>query len=140
MILAIRASHKTSRFTTPTPSAWQAERVFKPLRDVAEVKAEFFGVMPFPALNSLFDDAVPKGMQHYWKADFITELTDDAIAAHIEHGAKTPHVSSSMHLQTVRRSVSAPARRPLGTGTRISRRSLLGSGKTWPTTRPTSSG
>ncbi len=75
----------------------EVERVFKPLRDVAEVKAEFFGVMPFPALNSLFDDAVPKGMQHYWKADFITELTDEAIAVHIEHGAKTPHVSSSMH-------------------------------------------
>ena len=79
----------------------QVDRVFKPLRDVAEVKAEFFGVMPFPALNSLFDDAVPKGMQHYWKADFITELTDDAIAAHIEHGAKTPHVSSSMHLHPI---------------------------------------
>ena len=79
----------------------EVERVFKPLRDVAEVKAEFFGVMPFPALNSLFDDAVPKGMQHYWKADFITELTDEAIAAHIEHGAKTPHVSSSMHLHPI---------------------------------------
>ena len=27
-------------------------------------------------LQSLFDDAVPKGMQNYWKADFITELSD----------------------------------------------------------------
>ena len=38
----------------------QVEQVFKPLRNVAEVKAEFCGVMPFPALNSLFDDAVPR--------------------------------------------------------------------------------
>ncbi len=79
----------------------ETERVLKPLRDAAEVKAELFGVMPFPALNRLFDDAVPKGMQHYWKADFITELTDEAIAAHIEHGKKTPHVSSSMHLHPI---------------------------------------
>ena len=79
----------------------ETEQVFRPLRDIAEVKAEFCNVMPFPALNSLFDGAVPKGMQHYWKADFITELTDEAIAVHIEHGARTPHVSSSMHLHPI---------------------------------------
>ena len=79
----------------------EAEHVLRPLRDVAEVKAEQVGVMPFPALNSAFDSMVPKGMQHYWKADFITELTDEAIAAHIEHGKKTPHISSSMHLHPI---------------------------------------
>ena len=40
-------------------------------------------------------------MQHYWKAEFITELTDEAIAAHIEHGKKTPHASSSMHFHPI---------------------------------------
>jgi FAD/FMN-containing dehydrogenase len=79
----------------------QVERVLQPLRDVAEVKAERVDVMPFPALNSAFDGLVPKGMLHYWKADFITELTDDAIAAHIEHGKRTPHMSSSMHLHPI---------------------------------------
>ncbi|MCG8606377.1 FAD-binding oxidoreductase [bacterium] len=79
----------------------EAEQVFRPLRDAAEVKAEYVEVMPFPALNSLFDGAVPKGMQHYWKADFITELTDEAIAAHVEHGKMTPHISSSMHLHAI---------------------------------------
>mgnify|MGYP000138230323 CR=1 FL=1 len=78
-----------------------AGRVLKPLRDFAEVKAEYCMRMPLPVLNSLFDDAVPKGMQHYWKADFIKELTDDAIAAHIAHGRHTPHVSSSMHLHPI---------------------------------------
>jgi FAD/FMN-containing dehydrogenase len=79
----------------------QAEHVFKPLRDAAEVKAQFVDAMPFPSLQSLFDDSVPKGMQNYWKADFITELTDEAITAHIEHGRKTPHISSSMHLHPI---------------------------------------
>lgn len=79
----------------------EAERVLQPLRDAAEVKAQQVGVMPFPALQSAFDGMVPKGMQNYWKADFITELTDDAIAAHIEYGGKTPHISSSMHLHPI---------------------------------------
>ena len=79
----------------------EAERVLKPLRDVAEVVGEGVDVMPFPALQSMFDEIVPKGMQNYWKADFVTELTDEAIAAHIQHGAKTPHVSSSMHLHPI---------------------------------------
>ena len=98
-------------------------RSLQPLRDVAEVKAEQVGVMPFPALNSAFDGLVPKGMQHYWKADFITELTDEAIAAHVEHGKKTPHMSSSMHLHrsTVRRNGSAPTRPLSDTGTRAAR-------------------
>ena len=65
------------------------------------MKAEQVDVMPFPALQSAFDGFVPKGMQHYWKADFITELTDEAIAAHVEHGKKTPHISSSMHLHPI---------------------------------------
>ena len=79
----------------------EAEQVLKPFRDAAEVKAQFVEIMPFPELQSMFDDSAPKGMQNYWKADFITELTDEAIAAHVEHGAKTPHVSSSMHLHTI---------------------------------------
>jgi FAD/FMN-containing dehydrogenase len=79
----------------------EAERVLQPLRDVAEVKAEKIALMPFPAMQSAFDDLVPKGMQNFWKADFITELTDGAIASHVEHGKWTPNVSSSMHLHPI---------------------------------------
>jgi hypothetical protein len=75
--------------------------VLRPLRDVAEVKAELVEVMPFPALQSALDGLVPKGMQNYWKADFATELTDAAIANHVEHGKRTPNVHSSMHLHTI---------------------------------------
>ncbi len=79
----------------------QAADVLAPLRAVAEVKAEHVDAMPFPALNGAFDGLVPKGMQHYWKADFVTDLPDAAIAAHIEHGKKTPYVSSTMHLYSI---------------------------------------
>src|SRR5207245_1457629 len=68
----------------------QGEKALKPFHDVAPVVAEFVGAMPYPALNSAFDALVPPGLQHYWKANFVTEITDDIIAAHEEHGPKVP--------------------------------------------------
>ena len=52
-------------------------------------------------LQSLFDPLVPAGMQHYWKADFIRELSDEAIAVHVKHGPQIPTVSSAMHIYPV---------------------------------------
>ena len=53
----------------------QGEQAIKPFRDVAEVKAEMVGQMPYPALNAAFDGLFPKGIRQYWKADFVDELT-----------------------------------------------------------------
>ena len=79
----------------------QGEQVIKPFRDVAEVKAEFVGPMPYPALNSAFDALFFKGIRQYWKADFVRDLPDAAIAAHVEHGPRTPTVASTMHLYPI---------------------------------------
>ncbi len=79
----------------------QGEKAFKPFHDVAPVVAEMVGPMPYPALNSAFDGLYPHGLQHYWKANFVKELTDDAIAAHIEHGAKVPVVNSTVHIYPI---------------------------------------
>ena len=79
----------------------KGENALKPFHDVAPVVAEFVGPMPYPALNSAFDGLVPPGLQHYWKANFVKELTDDAIAAHIENGPKIPAVNSTMHIYPI---------------------------------------
>jgi FAD/FMN-containing dehydrogenase len=79
----------------------QGEQVLKPLHDVAPVVAEHVGPMPYPALNSAFDGLVPPGLQHYWKANFVKELTDDAIAAHLEHGPNVPAVNSTVHIYPI---------------------------------------
>jgi FAD/FMN-containing dehydrogenase len=77
------------------------EAVLSQLRAVAPVVAEHVGPMPYPALNSAFDALVPPGLQHYWKANFVTELTDEAIAAHLEHGPKVPTVNSTVHIYPI---------------------------------------
>ena len=79
----------------------QGEAALKPLRDIAPVVAEHVGEMPYPALNSAFDALVPPGLQHYWKANFVNELTDAAVDAHIEHGPKVPAVNSTMHIYPI---------------------------------------
>jgi FAD/FMN-containing dehydrogenase len=79
----------------------EGEQMLKPLHDVAPVVAEHVGPMPYPALNSAFDGLVPPGLQHYWKANFVKELSDDAIAAHLEHGPNVPAVNSTVHIYPI---------------------------------------
>jgi FAD/FMN-containing dehydrogenase len=79
----------------------EGEAALAPLRDVAPVVAEHVGAMPYPALNSAFDALVPPGLQHYWKANFVKELSDDAVAAHVEHGPKLPAVNSTVHIYPI---------------------------------------
>ena len=79
----------------------EGEKALQPIRDVGPRVAEMVGPMPYPALNSAFDALVPPGLHHYWKANFVKELTDDAIAAHLEHGPKLPAVNSTMHIYPI---------------------------------------
>jgi FAD/FMN-containing dehydrogenase len=79
----------------------EGERAVQPFRDVAPIVAEFLGPMPYPALNTLFDGLVPPGLQHYWKANFNTELTDAAIEGHLQHAPKLPAVNSTVHLYPI---------------------------------------
>jgi FAD/FMN-containing dehydrogenase len=79
----------------------EGESILKPVRDVGPVVAELIGPMPYPALNSAFDGLVPPGLQHYWKANFVKELTDEAIEAHVQHGPKVPAVNSTVHIYPI---------------------------------------
>ena len=59
------------------------------------------GPMRFVDVQSMFDPLLPPGFQWYWKGDFVTELTDEAIAAHVGHGGKSPTELSLMHLYPI---------------------------------------
>src|SRR5437667_368830 len=43
----------------------------------------------------------PPGLQWYWRADFVNELRDEAIASHARHGAALPTMHSTMHLYPI---------------------------------------
>jgi FAD/FMN-containing dehydrogenase len=61
----------------------------------------WMGEMPFPAINALFDPFFPKGLQWYWKGDFVKALSDEAIDTHIAHAAKAPSELCLMHLYPI---------------------------------------
>ena len=48
-----------------------------------------------------FDALYPPGHQWYWRADFVNELSEAAIALHAQHGAQMPTPQSSMHLYPI---------------------------------------
>jgi len=77
------------------------ENALKVLHDFAPVIAEHVGEMPYPALNAAFDGLVPPGLQHYWKANFVSELSDEVIDAHLEHGPKVPTMNSTVHIYPI---------------------------------------
>jgi FAD/FMN-containing dehydrogenase len=57
--------------------------------------------LPYPLLQSAFDEIMPPGDQWYWKGDFVSELPDEAIARHVEFAAAAPSWKSGMHLYPV---------------------------------------
>ena len=79
----------------------QGEQAARPFLDVVEPVGSHLGPMPYPALNSAFDALVPPGLQHYWKASFAREISDEAIAVHVEHGSRVPAIESAVHLYPI---------------------------------------
>jgi len=57
--------------------------------------------MPHAALQSAFDGLYPPGDQWYWRADFVKELSDEAVDLHARFGAEMPTLQSTMHLYPV---------------------------------------
>ena len=78
-----------------------ANEILDPLRRFRPPAFEFFVPMPFPMLQSMFDGFYTPGLQWYWKADFVNELSDDAIALHVKHGSQLPTMHSTMHLYPI---------------------------------------
>jgi FAD/FMN-containing dehydrogenase len=84
-----------------TGSAEQTEEALKPMRSLGKPLFDHVGPAPFPAVQSLFDALFVPGLQWYWRADNFTDLSDEAIARHVEHGPKIPTMLSTMHLYPV---------------------------------------
>ena len=98
----------------------EGERVLEPFHDGAgggrDGRAD-----ALPGAQQRVRRAVPAGLRHYWKGNFVKELTDDAIAAHVEHGPGARADHHDAHLPDQRRLPPGGARRH---GFRLPRRQL----------------
>jgi hypothetical protein len=83
-------------------SAELGEKAMAPiLRDLPPPMFNWMGVMPFPSLQGMFDPFLPKGLQWYWKGDYVKALPDEAIEVHIAQAANSPSELSLMHLYPI---------------------------------------
>jgi hypothetical protein len=80
----------------------EGRKALAPLTDTLPTPwFNWMGTMPYPAMQSMFDGLYPRGMQWYWRGDFVKDLSDAAIDAHLEQAAKTPSELSLMHLYPI---------------------------------------
>jgi hypothetical protein len=78
-----------------------AARLLAPVHAVGTPLLHGVGAAPFPVVQSLFDGLYTKGLQCYWRADFVNDLSDDLIAEHREWAQKLPSMHSTMHLYAI---------------------------------------
>src|SRR5215468_2196585 len=57
----------------------QGEKAVAPIKAFGPPVLDAMGPMPYSALNGMLDGAFPKGALNYWKAQFLTDLSDEAI-------------------------------------------------------------
>lgn len=79
----------------------KAEGVFEPIRKIGPPAIDLVGPIPHPVMQSMFDALYPPGDQWYWRADFVNELNDKAIALHVKYASELPTGQSTMHLYPV---------------------------------------
>jgi hypothetical protein len=79
----------------------EADKILGPIRAVKTPVLDLVGPLPVPVLQGMFDALYPPGIHTYWKADFVNELTDEAIDIHLQHAEQLPTMLSTMHLYPI---------------------------------------
>ena len=83
----------------PVPEAEQAVGAIRAA--LPQPMIDWAQPMSHTAMQTLFDQSAPKGNQWYLKGDFVKELSDAAIEAHIAFAAKIPSDYSAVHLYPI---------------------------------------
>ncbi len=69
------------------------------LRKLGTPIADLLGPLPYTTLNSLLDDAFPRGARSYWKSHFLDGLSDGAIDALLKTASRLPSPHSSIVIE-----------------------------------------
>jgi hypothetical protein len=60
-------------------SLQEGKAAFRPLKAFGPPVMDSIGPIPYVTLNGMIDPAFPRGANNYWKAQFLTDLSDEAI-------------------------------------------------------------
>jgi hypothetical protein len=77
----------------------EGEAALKPIKAFGPPVLDMIGPIPYATLNGILDPAFPKGALSYWKAQFLTGLTDEAIQALIAGFQQCPSPMSHIIIE-----------------------------------------
>jgi len=66
------------------------ETAAQPIKKFGTPAMDVIGPMPYSQVNSMLDAAYPRGALNYWKSNFLSSLSDEAIRTMIDCFAKCP--------------------------------------------------
>jgi hypothetical protein len=73
------------------------EAALAPLRACSPV-VDLFGEIPYPTLQAMLDDGAPRGLRNYFRGGYVADLSDEVIAAVLEHAARMRSPMSQIHV------------------------------------------
>jgi FAD/FMN-containing dehydrogenase len=82
-----------------TGSIEKGEKALQSLREYGPPAADTFQPLPFTAAASMADFAFPPGYLNYWKSNFLTDLSDDAIETIVDFYERVPSAMSLIVLE-----------------------------------------
>ena len=75
------------------------EAALRPVKAFGAPVMDVIGPMPYEAVNQLLDGAYPKGALNYWKANFLTTLSDEAIDILLDSYSRVPSPMTAIVLE-----------------------------------------
>jgi FAD/FMN-containing dehydrogenase len=77
----------------------EAEADLRVLREFGPPALDLVAPMPYPAVNTMLDDAFPRGALNYWRSGFFTELSDAAVRTLIEAFEAVPSIMTGIVIE-----------------------------------------
>jgi FAD/FMN-containing dehydrogenase len=74
----------------------EGEAALRPIKQFGTPVMDAMGPIPYSVLNTLLDGGFPKGALNYWKASFLTSLSDEAIAVLVDCFSACPSPMSNI--------------------------------------------
>ncbi len=84
----------------------EGERLLSPLRSSGPLLDDQLSPMPYVAVQSIVENFNPAGMRNYWKSDYMTHLSDDAIDLLVEEYPSVPAPNSHLVIEHMGGAVS----------------------------------
>ena len=66
----------------------EGEEALRPLRELPSLGLDMVQPMPYVEVQRLIEAGLPKGMNHYWTADFLDDLPDEAVDVLVGHATE----------------------------------------------------